>query len=91
MECFLRSRVSRRPHNRSIVLARIVQDPIAVSALLVVRDYTVIRAHVNSIMQAMIDRQTATHRRCRGPAGVNERLRYEAKARCIRAARHLAR
>ena len=31
----------------------------------------------------MIDRQMATPR-CRGPrAGVNERLRYEAKARCI--------
>lgn len=43
----------------------------------------------------MIDRQTATprrRRRRRGPAGVNERLHYEAKARCIRAyARHLTR
>jgi len=39
--------------------------------------------YVNSVTQAMIDRQMATPR-CRGPrAGVNERLRYEAKARCI--------
>lgn len=56
-------------------------------------DYMELHVRVNSVTQAMIDRQMATPR-LRGPgAGVNERLHYEAKARCILTytARHLTR